>query len=143
MKAYVKQPSGNQLYQSSQDKSKDKDHSFTHHMSSALNRIEQSKNGQYSETIHRADRTIQKTSVYHLSKCNRMEDNFNNPSSKRIKQKIQTYLKICHSTNHYLYPPPSFLFDISKFIIPDTPIFTYTNLMKYFVTFLRYWNITG
>ena len=29
-----------------------------------------------------------------------MEDNFNDPSSKRIKQKIQTYLKIRHPANH-------------------------------------------
>ena len=29
-----------------------------------------------------------------------MEDNLNDPSSKRIKQKIQTYLKIRHPANH-------------------------------------------
>ena len=67
MKAYIQKPSGNQLYRSCKNDSKQKDHSFTHLMSAALKRIKQCKHGKYTKSVHRAYRTVEKSPVYNLS----------------------------------------------------------------------------
>ena len=103
MKTHIKQPSCDQLNRCSKNKSKYKNHSFTHLMSTTLNRIKQGKNREHTKAIYRADRSVQKSSVYYFSKRNCMKNNFNYPSSKRIDQEIQAYLKIRHSTNHCLF----------------------------------------
>lgn len=100
--AHIQQPACNQFHRSCQNNSKHKNHSITHLMPAALNCIEQSKNRKYPKSIYRADRSIQETSVYNFSQRYCMKNNFNNPAAKRINKKIQTYLKIRHSTNHSL-----------------------------------------
>ena len=67
MKAYIQKPSGNQLYRSCKNDSKQKDHSLTHLMSAALKRIKQRKHRKYTKSVHRAYRTVEKSPVYNLS----------------------------------------------------------------------------
>ena len=102
VETHIQQPACNQLHRSCQNNSKHKNHSITHLTPAALNCIEQSKNRKHPKSIYRADRSIQETSVYNFSQRYCMKNNFNNPAAKRINKKIQTYLKIRHSTNHSL-----------------------------------------
>ena len=68
MEAYIQKPSGNQLYRSCKNDSKQKDHSLTHLMSAALKRIKQCKHGKYTKSVHRAYRTVEKSPVYTFPK---------------------------------------------------------------------------